>query len=64
MTGSEHRGVFLADVPLGVADGAPEGPVLLLVEIAEELVRPYEWVQEGLPYREFCVPAEYATTCF
>jgi hypothetical protein len=27
------------------------------IEIAEEVVAPYEWVKEGKPYREWLVPA-------
>lgn len=32
--------------------------MLLAVEMPEETVLFYEWVEEGKPYREFLVPAE------
>ncbi len=54
LTDTEHTGVWLSDRPL---DEAAEFDTLLVVEIAGELVEPYEWVEEGKPYREFLVPA-------
>ncbi len=58
MTANVYEGVWLSDVTLGADDGAP-GDDLLVVEIPEEVVAEYEWVDErGGPYREFLVPAE------
>ena len=57
LTRQLHRGVWLSDRPLNVTEG-PAGEALLLVEIPVRLVRPYERVEEGKPYREFLVPAE------
>jgi hypothetical protein len=54
---SEHTGVFLSNIPLGIDEG-PEGKDLLAVEIPEEVFAKYEWIQEGLGYREALVPAE------
>lgn len=56
LTSDEHTGVWLSDRPLDINEGI-EGDVLLVVDIAAELVTPYEWVEEGKPYREFLVPA-------
>jgi hypothetical protein len=56
LTGRAWQGVWLSNVPLDANDGA-EGDVLLEVRIAARLVRPYEWVERGKPYREFLVPA-------
>ena len=57
MTPEVFEGVFLADRPLDENEGA-SGPVVLGLETPEETLRPYEWIEEGKPYREFCVPAE------
>jgi hypothetical protein len=56
-TGVLHRGVWLSDRPLDCNEGA-KGPVLLSVEIPEELLTEYEWVTDGWTYREFLCPAE------
>jgi hypothetical protein len=31
--------------------------MLLAVDVAPSVVEPYEWTEEGKPYREFLVPA-------
>lgn len=56
MTGDTHRGVWLSDRPLDANEGA-FGDALLEVEIAEAVIAPYEWVEEGRAFREFLVPA-------
>lgn len=56
MTSSVYTGVWLSDQPLDANEGAG-GRFLLVVEIPEEVVAPYEWVEEGKGYREFLVPA-------
>ena len=53
-----HRGVWLADRPLDENEGAT-GDAVLFVEIPDEVVAPFEWVQD-IGYREFLVPAEVA----
>jgi hypothetical protein len=57
MTAHRHEGVWLSDIPLDVNDGAM-GDIVLAVDIPEEIVTDYEWVQDGIGYREFLVPAE------
>ncbi len=57
MTVEEHTGVFISDFPLDINEGA-KGNQLLMLEIPEGEVLPYEWEEEDKPYREFCVPAE------
>ena len=56
LTQNEYTGVWISDVPLDENEGAV-GDALLLVEIATHLVKGYEWIEEGKPYREFLVPA-------
>ena len=46
----------MSDRPLDNSEGA-SGDTLLQIEIAEEILAPYEWVKEGKPYREWLVPA-------
>lgn len=57
MTSSLYSGVWLSDIPLDCNEGA-SGNELLVIEIPEDELAEWEWVEEGKPYREFCVPAE------
>lgn len=60
-TGRVHRGVWLSDRPLDVNEGAIEGEAgadLFLIEIPARVIRDYEWVEDGKPYREWLVPAK------
>jgi hypothetical protein len=57
LTDREWTGVWVSDRPLDMNEGA-NGNTLLVLEIPEAIVTPYEWVYEGgNPYREFLVPA-------
>jgi hypothetical protein len=60
MTSEEHTGVFVADVPVDINEGA-KGDDLLRIEIDEAVVAPFEWMNEVpdgcATYREWCVPA-------
>lgn len=49
-------GVWLSDTPLSCNEGA-KGDVVLRLEIPEEALLSFEVIEEGKPYREFCVPA-------
>ncbi len=52
------RGVFLSDVPLDANEGA-RGDELLEVSLPAECdISGYEIIEEGKPYREWCLPAE------
>jgi hypothetical protein len=54
----ELRGVFVsADSPLSEYDGFDRGNTLIELEIPEALFERYEWVEEGLQYREAMIPA-------
>src|ERR1035437_7645319 len=57
MTEHEHEGVWLSAEPLTINEGA-DGEEILAMEMPDDVVVPYEWVEEGKPYREFLVPAE------
>jgi len=57
LTANKYSGVWLSDRPLDVNEGA-HGDVLLSVDLAETMVAPYEWIEEGKPFREFLVPAD------
>lgn len=50
-------GVWISDRPLDGNEGVPLQMVVLAVDIDEESIHPYEWVEEGKSYREFLVPA-------
>ena len=53
------RGVFVSDKPLGIQEGAG-GNKLLEVTLPDDCcdLSYYELVEEGKPYREWCIPAE------
>ena len=57
MTHNEYSGVWLSNTPLDANEGA-EGDQLLAVDIPEDVLTKYEWLEEGKQYREFLVPAE------
>ena len=54
---SNLRGILMTDEPLQTKEDST-GFDLLVLDIPEELVTPYEWTDPGKPYREFVVPAE------
>jgi hypothetical protein len=56
LTATLHTGVWFADRPLDVNEGA-DGDVLLAIDIPENLFAEYEWVEEGKGYREALIPA-------
>ncbi len=57
LVGVTLRGVFLSDRPLDLNEGVA-GEDLLEVTLDENLLGDYELVEEGKPYREWCVPAD------
>jgi hypothetical protein len=52
-----HRGVWVSDRPLGLFEGA-KGDGLLCLDVPDDVLKPFEWVEEGKPCREFLIPAE------
>jgi hypothetical protein len=51
------RGVWLADERLDENEGA-EGDAVLILEIPVSVIREFELIEDGKPYREFIVPAQ------
>lgn len=56
-------GVYIADEPLDINDGAKGDQVLEVTFPGEVDLAPYELVEECKPYREWCVPAELLSRC-
>jgi hypothetical protein len=52
------KGVFLSSYPFNVNDGAERFRTVLNVKIPVNLIADYEVIEDGKPYREWCVPAE------
>ena len=53
---TEHQGVWLSNIPLDANEGAI-GDTLFMVDIPEDVIAEYEWIDGYSPYREFLVPA-------
>jgi len=54
LTDGMHRGVWVSDRPLGEIG---EGGRVFVIDVPEDVVLEFEWVEEGKGYREFLVPA-------
>jgi hypothetical protein len=53
------RGVWLSNIPLDSNEGATEGPLLQVVlTLPADKMDAWEVVEEGKPYREWCIPAK------
>jgi hypothetical protein len=52
------EGVFLSDVPLDCNDGAKGDQLLEIALPSLHDISDYELIEDGKPYREWCVPAE------
>jgi hypothetical protein len=59
MTSELFRGVWFADRPVSACEGA-KGDTVLAVDIPDEVLHDYEWIEEGKPYREWLIPAVLA----
>ena len=57
LTDRLHGGVWLSDRILYANEGVAAADVID-VDIPEEIVAPFEWIEEDKGYREFLVPAE------
>ena len=58
LTDRLHGGVWLTDRILDASEGVGTGEDVLDLEIPEEIVAPFEWIEGDKGYREFLVPAE------
>lgn len=62
MIGLELTGVWLGDRPMDVNEGA-KGDQVLRVEFRDDVdLREFEVIEDGKPYREWCVPAALINT--
>jgi hypothetical protein len=52
-----YGGVWFSNNPLDANEGA-DGDSALMIEIPVNLIKQFEWVEVGKPYREWCVPAK------
>lgn len=57
MTTETWRGVWVANTPVDINEGA-KGDVVLALEIPIEIFNQYEWVEDEKTYRESLIPAE------
>jgi hypothetical protein len=57
LTDQEWVGAWVSNVSPEVNEGA-EGDTLLQVELSEQAVADYEWIEEDEPYREWLVLAD------
>ncbi len=59
LTTHEYTGVWFSDMPLD-ATNRTRGDVLLevILDVGDDVLGRYEWVEEGKRDREFLVPAE------
>jgi hypothetical protein len=58
----ELTGVFLGDSPMDVNEGAI-GDQVLLIEFPDDIdLGDFELIEDGKPYREWCVPAALINT--
>lgn len=57
MTTIMNKGVWVSDRPLDSGQGA-KGKDLLCLDIPDDVLEPYEWIEEGKTYRAFLLPAE------
>ena len=49
-------GVFFSNYPVNIMEGA-KGDTYLTVNIPAKLIKDCELIEEGKPYREWCIPA-------
>ena len=58
LTSNEHEGVWISDVPLDVNEGADGDTYLeILLDLPDNVLAEYEWVETGKPYREWLIKA-------
>lgn len=55
-------GVYVSETPLDENEGALTGALFTFTGVDPETIADYELIEEGKPYREWCVPAEIVNT--
>ncbi len=59
------RGVFFSDSPLECSDGLlVDVSEVFVLEIPNDEIEPYELIEEGKGYREWCIPARLVNRYF
>jgi hypothetical protein len=59
LTAELHKGVWFSDRPLDSNEGADGDALLVIdVEMTDDELWDFEWIEEGKPYREWLIPAE------
>jgi hypothetical protein len=54
-----YKGVWFSNEILDENEGA-NGDTVLSIDLPEEVIANYEWIEEGKPYREWLIPARVA----
>src|SRR5690348_7203334 len=57
MTTREWSGVWLSNMPLDCNRG-PKATSCCSLELPEQLIADYEWIEEGKGHREWLIPAQ------
>ena len=57
LTANEYSGVWVSDSPLDVNDMGTQHECCFEIDVDEEDLAPYEWVEDMEGYREWLVPA-------
>lgn len=61
-TTGQHTGVWVSDSPRVGDFGLGYKDAWFEIEISEQVIEPFEWVEEGKTYREWLVPAHVINT--
>ena len=59
LTNGLHTGVWFSNEILN-EDPSSQRCAVLCVDLPEEAIADYEWIEEGKPYREWLIPAAVA----
>ena len=63
LTVNEYAGVWVSDSPLDINEMAGAYDVCFEIEVPEDSISKFEWVEELKTYREWLVPAEILNLC-
>jgi len=62
-TANEYTGVWVSNSPLDINDMGGAYDVCFEIEVPEDSISQFEWVEELKSYREWLVPAEILNQC-
>ena len=63
LTANEYTGVWVSDSPLDINDMGGSSDVCFQIEIPDDLISKFEWVEESKPNREWLVPSKILNSC-